>query len=156
MLKRIRRRLRRKPVAQPPSVILDNQLLAGKNVLITGAGRNIGRSIALEMAQQGANIFFTEIRTDYRDRLQQELASLPIRSTGYLCDGSKQDEIDQLCCSLDEQQIQIDVLVNNAGVQIEKSAVSTWLRASVCVAVTISNSGGLFSILSVLSSMGGV
>ncbi len=38
-----------------PLVVMDNQLLFGKNVLITGAGRNIGRSIALEMAKQGAN-----------------------------------------------------------------------------------------------------
>ena len=43
--------------APEPRIVLDNQLLAGKNVLITGAGKNCGRGIALEMAKQGANVF---------------------------------------------------------------------------------------------------
>lgn len=47
-----------------PLVVMDNRLLSGKNVLITGAGRNIGRSIAIEMAKQGANVFLPTIIKD--------------------------------------------------------------------------------------------
>jgi acyl-CoA synthetase (AMP-forming)/AMP-acid ligase II len=56
-----------------PGVVLDNQLLAGKNVLITGAARNIGRSIALEMAKQGANVFCTDIDEQGCRKLEEEL-----------------------------------------------------------------------------------
>tara|TARA_Y100000034_G_C6897093_1_gene413822 strand:- start:2588 stop:2740 length:153 start_codon:yes stop_codon:yes gene_type:complete len=40
---------------------MTNNLLEGKNVLITGAGRNIGKNIALEMANVGANVYFTDV-----------------------------------------------------------------------------------------------
>ena len=45
-----------------PEVVLENKLLAGKNVLITGAGQNIGRSIAIELAlnQNNKNSLFKE------------------------------------------------------------------------------------------------
>lgn len=120
-LRRLRRRLTR-PLWQPPSepqVVLDNALLAGKNVLVTGAGRNIGRSIAHEMARQGANIYFTELNAERRDQLLQELRSFPVYSQGFLCNSTRSTEIDQLCAQLDTQQTTIDILVNNVGMQIE-------------------------------------
>ena len=35
-------------------------ILGGKNVLISGAGPNIGKSLALEMGKQGAHVFFID------------------------------------------------------------------------------------------------
>lgn len=133
MLNRLRQRIKtqlsRRQLRQnshlrsEPSIVLDNQLLSGKNVLITGAGRNIGRSIALEMAQQGANIFFTELDTGRRDQLSNTLKKYPIRSLGFICDSANPQKINQLCNTLSAKQIKIDILVNNAGIQIEKSAI---------------------------------
>jgi len=123
MLNRIRAHLRPKPNPPSPPVVLDNHLLAGKNALITGAGRNIGRAIALEMARQGANIYFTDIDAERSDQLTRDLASLPVRSMGFLCNNGSQADIDRLCRTLDDQQIEIDVLVNNAGTQVERPSV---------------------------------
>ena len=102
-----------------PSIGIDNQLLAGKNVLITGAGRNIGRSIALEMAKQGANILFTEINQENLKNLEQELASYSVQVKSVLLDIKKSEEIDNLKDFLLENDIFIDILINNAGIQFE-------------------------------------
>ena len=40
------------------------KLLEGKTAIITGASRGIGKAVALEFARQGANIAFTDLRSD--------------------------------------------------------------------------------------------
>ena len=103
-----------------PSLVLDNKLLAGKNVLITGAGQNIGKSIALEMAKQGANIYFTDLIEEKCLKLEQELAEYSIKFKGFISDISKTEDIDNLYNYLIENQINIDILVNNIGIQFNK------------------------------------
>ncbi|HEY9302210.1 MAG TPA: SDR family oxidoreductase [Phormidium sp.] len=109
--------------APEPSVVLNNQLLAGKNVLITGAGRNIGRSIAVEMAKQGANIFFTDIVEERCTNLQKKLNEYQIESKGFLYDISKTEESDDLYSLLKNYKINIDILVNNVGIKFEKTDI---------------------------------
>lgn len=109
--------------APEPSVVIDNQLLAGKNVLITGAARNIGRSIALEMAKQGANIFFTDLVREGCEDLEKELSFYPVKSRGFVSDISKTEDNDYLFNYLVENKIIIDTLVNNVGIQFETSQI---------------------------------
>jgi NAD(P)-dependent dehydrogenase (short-subunit alcohol dehydrogenase family) len=107
-----------------PSVVLDNQLLAGKNVLITGAAKNIGRSIAIEMAKQGANIFFTDILEEGCLNLEKELKIYSVKVKGFVSDISQPDDIDILYNALEENQIIIDILVNNVGLQFETIGIN--------------------------------
>jgi len=100
-----------------------NLFLAGKNVLITGAGRNIGRSIALEMAEQGANIFFTEIDKERCAQLKAELNDYNVISKGFVSDISKIENIDFLYNCLLQNGINIDILVNNVGIQIDTKTI---------------------------------
>ncbi|BAQ61465.1 hypothetical protein GM3708_1871 [Geminocystis sp. NIES-3708] len=53
-----------------PSKVYDNQLLADKNILITGAGK----SIAIEMAKQGGNIYFMD-----KDKVKMSTIRVRIR-----------------------------------------------------------------------------
>jgi NAD(P)-dependent dehydrogenase (short-subunit alcohol dehydrogenase family) len=98
---------------------MDGRLLSGKNVLVTGAGPNIGKGIALEMADQGANIYFTNVDSAWCKQLAEHLKSFPVQSQGFVSDISKPEAIAQLCDTLAQQQVAIDVLVHNAAVQIE-------------------------------------
>jgi len=100
-----------------------NKLLTRKNVLITGAGRNIGRSIAIEMAGQGAHIFFTDIDAERCEQLSGELREYGGTVRYFLSDISKTADIDSLCRQLTEEDIQIDVLVHNAGIRFEKECL---------------------------------
>lgn len=117
-----------------PPRVMDNALLSGKNVLITGAGRNIGRSIAHEMARQGANIFFTDIDAQRLESLKKELAGYKIGSKGFVSDVSDTKDIDALCAVLKNDGIEIDILVNNAGIQhedatgIKKLELQEWIQ----------------------------
>ncbi len=119
-------------VSEPePAEVLKNNLLSGKTVLITGAGRNIGKSIAIEMAKQGANVHFTDVNSERIAVLQQELARYPIRSKGYISDISNTDDIDSLSYRLMQDDIHIDILVNNAGhdpnvIGINGSSMKEW------------------------------
>ena len=71
-----------------PSVVIDNKLMAGKNVLITGTGRNIGSSIAHEMAKQGANIFFADIDEERCKNVENELKQKDANVRGFNIDCS--------------------------------------------------------------------
>jgi len=103
--------------APEPRIVLDNQLLAGKNVLITGAGKNCGRGIALEMAKQGANVFFTDLSDQACVSLEHELAIYPVKAKGVVADITKTAESDAIVEQLNQNQIGIDILVNNVGRQ---------------------------------------
>lgn len=104
---------------QEPSVVMDNKLLARKNVLITGAGRNIGRSIAHEMAKQGANVFFTDIDEELCKNVENELKQKDANVRGFHIDCSNINELDKLITTMKNEKLSIDVLVNNVGIPKE-------------------------------------
>ena len=59
-------------------------LLAGKTALITGAGRGIGRAIALRFAQEGANVAITDIRiTDEVEEFIAQLNAMGVKAKAY-------------------------------------------------------------------------
>jgi NAD(P)-dependent dehydrogenase (short-subunit alcohol dehydrogenase family) len=109
-----------------------DKLLPGKNALITGAGGTIGRSIAIEMAKQGANIFFTEIDKGKCNSLEKELQKYQVISQGLLSDITSNQDINHLLASLLKEQVAIDILVNNVGIDmdtsIKKLDLDVWKR----------------------------
>ena len=100
-----------------------SHLLSGQTALITGAGRNIGRGIALEMAAQGANIVFTDIDKERTVRLEKELRGLKMNASGIVSDVSNPHDIDSLLGILTQERLSIDILVNNAGFQCTSNAM---------------------------------
>jgi NAD(P)-dependent dehydrogenase (short-subunit alcohol dehydrogenase family) len=113
------------PISDPePSLVMDNRLLFGKNVLITGAGRNIGKSIAVEMGKQGANIFFTDIDPKSRDLLEAELKSYEIDCQGFVSDISQTEDSDRLLEELAQRKVIIDTLINNVGLQFDTRKIT--------------------------------
>ena len=58
-------------------------LLKGKNALITGASKGIGKAIAIKFAEQGANVAFTYLSSVEQGKaLEEELSSKGIRAKG--------------------------------------------------------------------------
>jgi 3-oxoacyl-[acyl-carrier protein] reductase len=96
---------------------MEAKLLTGKNVLVTGAGQNIGKSIAVEMAKQGARVFFTDIDRKKIESLEKELSEYGHFSKGFVSDISRHEEIDDLYSELTNAGVQIDILINNVGIQ---------------------------------------
>lgn len=123
LLNRLRRAVQRR-VAPAPVVrlvqqeqrLLDKQLLLGRSALVTGGGRNIGRSIAREMARQGANVYFTDVNATAIAELERELEAAGTRVRGFLSDIAKPADIESLCGALDAAGVLVDLLANNVGI----------------------------------------
>jgi 3-oxoacyl-(acyl-carrier-protein) reductase len=96
--------------------------LHGKVALVTGAGRGIGRAIALELARRGANVAL-----DYRsDSTHAESAAEEIRALGVECitikgDVSKKGEAGRIVKEVLDKWQRLDILVNNAGITRDRS-----------------------------------
>ncbi len=92
-------------------------LLDGKVVLITGASRGIGKSIAEECVNQGAKVAFTYLSsTEKANALEKELSANGGVAKGFKSDASKFDQAQKLVDDVLEAFGTIDVLVNNAGI----------------------------------------
>ena len=92
-------------------------LLKGKNVLVTGASKGIGRAIAIQFAKQGANVAFTYLSSVEKGQaLESELAAFGIKSKGYRSDASISVAAEELVNAVVADFGSLDALVNNAGI----------------------------------------
>ena len=93
------------------------KLIPGKNTLITGASRGIGRGIALELARQGANVAFTYLSSpDKAIELEKELQALGVKAKGYRSDAADFKSAEELINNVVTDFGSLDVVVNNAGI----------------------------------------
>lgn len=92
-------------------------LLENKVVLITGASRGIGRSIASECVKQGAKVAFTYLSSAEKAKaLEDELSANGGVAKGFKSDASDFDQAQQLVEEVVKEFGTVDVLVNNAGI----------------------------------------
>lgn len=96
---------------------MDMKLLEGKNVLVTGASKGIGRAIALRCAQQGANVGFTYLSSvEQGQALEAELSALGVKAKGFRSDASDFQAAEQLVADFLKEFPTLDALINNAGI----------------------------------------
>ena len=95
-----------------------NQILRGKNCLITGATGGLGKEIAREFAKNGCNLFLTGRNNDKLNSLKNELENSvnEIKIDFEDADLSDGDEIQKLIEKVKNTFVNIDILVNCAGV----------------------------------------
>lgn len=88
--------------------------LDGKVALVTGAGGDFGRNIALGLARSGATVCLTDVVDAVET--QQSLEREGYTHDFWQCDVRRPGDVSALLASLDERFGRLDVLVNNAGV----------------------------------------
>src|SRR5436190_22113553 len=89
--------------------------LSGKTVLITGGARRIGRSIALRMAECGANVAFTYLHSEIEaEKLVAEIGRMQGRAFALRCDVTDERNVNEAVREV-HNTFGIDVLVNNAA-----------------------------------------
>lgn len=93
-----------------------NQMLAGKNVLITTAARGIGKSIALLFARQGADVYFGGRNEEYVRTTEKELQSIRPGCRGYVVDLAKADQTEAFVDAAVKDSGGFDILVSTVGV----------------------------------------
>lgn len=93
------------------------KLLEGKNALITGASKGIGRAIAVRFAQHGANVAFTYLSSvEQGQALEAELTKDGGKAKGYRSDASDYAQAEKLILDVVADFGTLDILVNNAGI----------------------------------------
>jgi NAD(P)-dependent dehydrogenase (short-subunit alcohol dehydrogenase family) len=87
-----------------------------KVVLITGAGRGIGRAMALRFAQEGASIVAADLEPALAESTAAAVTEIGRQCLGLKVDVTQQLDIQRMVAQAVEQFRRIDVLCNNAGV----------------------------------------
>lgn len=92
-------------------------LVKGKNVIITGASRGIGKGIAQAFAKAGANVAFTySSSAGPAEELEKELTALGVKAKAYQSNAADFESAQQLAADVVAEFGSIDVLINNAGI----------------------------------------
>ena len=93
------------------------KLLEGKNILITGGSRGIGKSIVEVLFNSGANVGFTfSSSQSAANEIAKNLNSSSQKCIAYKSDASKLEQCEKLVESFLNDFETIDVLINNAGI----------------------------------------
>ena len=88
-----------------------------KVVLVTGAGRGIGREIALTFGAQGANVAANDITPVNLDETVAQIKAAGGTAKDFVTDISKKMPVQSMVAEILDQWERIDFLVNNAGVE---------------------------------------
>ena len=92
--------------------------LTGKWVLITGASRGIGRLSAKFMAEQGCNLILHSRIKEGTAELANEIRAMGLNAFSVSAELSDMAQVDAMIKTIDESGAQVDVILNNAGLQI--------------------------------------
>ena len=90
--------------------------LAGRVAIVTGAGRGVGRGIALELALNGANVVVADLNLDTAEAVADEIDSLERNALPLLVDVTVQSQMEAMVAKAVTELGRLDIMVNNAGV----------------------------------------
>lgn len=86
--------------------------------LITGASRGIGYLSARFMASQGCNLILHSRRIGHTEEIIREVKALGVSAVGVEAELSDLDSVEAMLKKIDELGVRVDIVLNNAGVQI--------------------------------------
>lgn len=92
-------------------------MLKGKNALVTGASRGIGRAIAIELAKQGANVAVNYAGSEsLAEDVVTELKEIGVNAFKIQADVANESDVKEMIKQTSDTFGSIDILINNAGI----------------------------------------
>jgi len=88
----------------------------GKTILVTGAGRGIGRSLAVHFAGKGANLALLDVNADDVNETRATCTELGITAHSYIADAANEDSVVGVLDRVTRDFGVLDGLINNAGI----------------------------------------
>ena len=97
--------------------------MKGKNALITGAARGLGKEMALTLAKEGCNIIINDIASMKEEALKtvEEIKKLGVNSEFVAADVSDFESCKKMAVAVKEKFEKVDILVNNAGITKDRT-----------------------------------
>ncbi|PAD83621.1 3-ketoacyl-ACP reductase [Niallia circulans] len=92
------------------------QSLKGKIAFITGAGRGIGKAVAVALANEGVNIGLLARTEGALQEVAKEVEALGVKAAYATVDVSSLEEVEQAISTLTNELGKADILINNAGI----------------------------------------
>lgn len=123
-----------------------------KNVIVTGAGKGLGKCIAEEFAKAGANVIIADLNSDDAKNVSNELSKYGTKILPYTIDVSKYDEFEKMINFVVNELGNIDILVNNAGICVSLPIVDMDVNISDKM-VDINLNGTIYGCKAVLPQM---
>jgi 3-oxoacyl-[acyl-carrier protein] reductase len=106
--------------------------LVNKVAIVTGAGRGIGKAIAIALAREGANIIAIDVDIQTAEKVAKEIKSLDRQALAIQVDVSDSKEVNRMVQSVLKKFKRVDILVNNAAIikrgSIEDLTEEDWDR----------------------------
>jgi 3-oxoacyl-[acyl-carrier protein] reductase len=97
----------------------------GRVALVTGAGRGIGKAIALAFAAEKAHVVINDIcPKDELEKVAHDISSLKVQSMAVQADVSQSDQVEAMVGQTEKTFQRLDILVNNAGI-IRRGTIDT-------------------------------
>ena len=97
--------------------------LNGKSAIVTGAGRGIGKAVALGLARAGAEVGLVARSRDELELVAEEIRSLGRRTKVMSADLTQIQGLPAIVAEMVDELGQVDILVNNAGTNIPQEAL---------------------------------
>lgn len=94
--------------------------LKAKVAIITGGGRGIGKTMAIELAKEGCNVVVSSRNAEELKKVAEEAESLGVKALAVPLDLSKQTAVNELVSKSIEKFGAIDILINNAAIIIPR------------------------------------
>ncbi|EOR24735.1 3-ketoacyl-ACP reductase [Cytobacillus oceanisediminis] len=92
------------------------QSLKGKIAFITGAGRGIGKAVAIALANEGVNVGLLARTEEALKEVVKEVEALGVKAAYATVDVSSLEEVEQAISTLTNELGKADILINNAGI----------------------------------------
>jgi 2-deoxy-D-gluconate 3-dehydrogenase len=97
--------------------------LDNRSAIVTGAGRGIGKAVALGLAREGADVGLVARSRDELELVAEEIRSLGRRTKVISADLIQIRDLPSIVTEIVEDLGQVDILVNNAGTNIPEEAL---------------------------------
>jgi NAD(P)-dependent dehydrogenase (short-subunit alcohol dehydrogenase family) len=104
--------------------------LAGQVAVVTGAGRGLGRAVAVALARAGAKLWVCARTKSELEKTRKQIHSVGGKAESYQVDLGDSEACDKFAAVVLEKSSRVDILVNNAGVlwltPFEKLSTAAW------------------------------
>lgn len=104
--------------------ILNRFSLMKRNALVTGAGQGIGRSLAIALAEAGANVAVVDRNMQTVEQTALDITGLGVKSLAIQADVTQTDQVNDMVDRITTKWGSLNIAVNNAGIAIRSPAES--------------------------------